>query len=184
MIKAHLWLNEWYDKYGDKEEPDEEDRDRNWNSKSFILYSPNIYGIGKTHLMCGLAMKLCSYKYKVRYITESQLMLDIRDTFNPGSDITERMYYHNILMHNDVLFIDDVGKIRPRDNNFLQGVYFNIIDQVYNMSSNTHTLGVATNLNLKELENHIGGASSDRLIELCGKNNIIKMIGESHRKNG
>jgi len=168
--------------------------------KSLVLLSPGIYGVGKTHLVCALINHIISTEdkaslnndYQIRkrncpvyFISENELLRRIRNTYNrnPKHDEwendgeTEEDIY-NTLKRFDLLVIDDTGKVRPRDSNFLQGVYFNILDQRYN---DFQSLILTTNLGLAELEEHIGGACADRLVEMCGKNGFIKMSGKSHR---
>lgn len=160
--------------------------------QSIVLLSPNIYGVGKTHLMAALinemintykkakiskeAFYIMRFNCPVYFTTESRLLSRIRATFNSGNDETEEQVYSK-LDHYDLLIIDDVGKVRPRDYSFLQGVYFRIIDGRY---VNEQSIILTTNLDYAELEAHIGGASADRLREMAGKN-FIKMLGKSYR---
>lgn len=175
--------------------------------RSLVLLSPGLYGVGKTHLVCALINKIIAGEEKVmlrrdysivnfhcpvHFITENMLLRQIRETYNENKRFdalenygqpeekrkTEEGIYKG-LKRFDLLIIDDVGKLRPRDLNFLQGVYFNIIDQRYNDSQ---AIILTTNLDFAELENHIGGACADRLREMCGKEGFIKMTGQSYRK--
>lgn len=164
--------------------------------RSMVLASPDVYGNGKTHLVCALANNLIetretagfqegSYLVEWRacpvyFTTESKMLARIRRTFNRGEDPradTEDGIYNNLSRFN-LLIIDDVGKVRPRDYSFLRGVYFNIVDDRY---VKEQQLILTTNLEFKELEEHIGGASADRLREMCGKEGFIKMAGKSYR---
>ena len=172
MIQAHI-------------PPQLPESDKAWdnvNWKSFVLYSPNLFGVGKTHLLCGLGMTLINQDRAVHYATEVDLMMRLRNTFNNSryDGETELSIYQNVL-RNDYLFIDDVGKVKPRDGSFLQGVYFYLIDKIYNEDCAAYCLGIATNLTLEELGQHIGGACEDRLTELCGRSNLVRMTGKSHR---
>ena len=78
----------------------------------------------------------------------------------------------------DVLILDDVGKTKPRDISFLQGVYFRIIDERY---AGNKPIVLTTNLSLADLEAHIGGSCADRLNEMCGTENIVQMRGKTYR---
>lgn len=163
--------------------------------KSLVLLSPTVYGVGKTHLVCALAESLVETRetakfqsgcYRilrrqcpVHFTTELKLLARIRQTYNRKDGETEE----DVFLHLDkfpLLIIDDVGKVRPRDYSFLQGVYFRIIDERY---VDRQGIILTTNLSLKELEEHIGGASADRLREMCGKTGFITMKGQSYRKN-
>lgn len=161
---------------------------------SILLSSPDIYGVGKTHLLAALVNRIIEtstavslgrfseirrHACPVYFTTETQLLARIRSTFEDKSEgaETEADIYEQ-LDFIDLLIIDDVGKVRPRDYSFLQGVYFRIIDARYNSES---PIVMTTNLNLVELEAHVGGASADRLREMCGKN-IVIMTGKSYRQ--
>ncbi len=165
--------------------------------RSLVLLSPGVYGVGKTHLVCALANHLVQTRETARFkdgcyfietchcpvyvTTEAKLLARIRKTYNRGEDIraeTEDMVYSSLARF-PLLVIDDVGKVRPRDYSFLQGVYFNIIDDRY---VKEQQVILTTNLDFKELEEHIGGASADRLREMCGKEGFIKMTGRSYRR--
>jgi len=163
-----------------------------------ILLSPGVYGVGKTHLVCALANHLVETKetakfqkdsyYIVRrkcpvfFTAEAKLLNRIRQTFNNQKDEpraeTDDMIFKSLASY-PLLIIDDVGKVRPRDYSFLQGVYFNIIDERY---VNEQQVILTTNLDFKELEEHIGGSSADRMREMVGKEGFIKMDGKSYRR--
>lgn len=160
--------------------------------KSIILASQD-YGIGKTHLAAAAVNRILReisparlvYDYYVQtvrcpvYFTTEPRMLDrIRATFNDGHTETEEQVYRR-LETVPLLIIDDVGKLKPRDPNFLQGVYFRIMDT---RSTNKRPIIMTTNLTLEELEQHLGGATADRLRGMCGPDNIIIMKGHSYRR--
>ena len=167
--------------------------------RSLLLYSENIYGLGKTHLVAALVNDLINTSPAAEielwngldpvifdlpcpayYVREVNLMDRIRATFNrrevDGVTIgeTEQDVY-SVLKHVNLLIIDDVGKIRPRDLSFLQSIYFRLIDDRY---VNHKNIIFTTNMTLLELGNHIGGASADRLREMC---DFVKMTGKSYR---
>ena len=169
--------------------------------KSLVLLSPGIYGLGKTHLVCALINQIIETDDKavivqktyirkkpcpVYYTSENLLLRRIRQTFNRDArnnftedyKETEEDIYQK-LAKCDLLIIDDVGKVRPRDTTFLQGVYFNIIDQRYNESQ---PIILTTNLDFNQLEEHIGGACADRLVEMARKEGFIVMTGKSYRQ--
>lgn len=160
---------------------------------SMLLLSPDIYGVGKTHLMAALINQLIeegepasiyrnqihTHSCPVYYITEVQLLARIRKTFgNKEEDTETEADIYEQLENVSLLIIDDVGKVKPRDYSFLQSVYFRVIDSRY---CSELPIVMTTNLSLTELEVHIGGASADRLREMAGKN-IVKMAGKSYRQ--
>ena len=172
----------------------------NWDGDdpphSLILLSPDLYGVGKTHLVAALLNKIIetdsklfvnpdgSFRRKpcpVYFTVENTLLSRIRQTYNhkQGDDTETEEDIYKRLERYALLVIDDVGKVRPRDYSFLQGVYFRIIDDRY---SNDMPIILTTNLSFTELENHIGGASADRLREMCGDTNFIVMKGKSYRQ--
>lgn len=172
--------------------------------KGVVLWSDG-YGVGKTHLCGALVGKILQtekaarlvrdfyvqeFRCPVYFTTEPQLMDRIRATFsgkpesnqewNPrgsSGQATDEDIYRELSMVK-VLVVDDVGKVRPRDPSFLQGVYYRIIDGRYTAGL---PIVITTNLSLAELEAHVGGASADRLSEMCGRN-FVKMSGESYRR--
>lgn len=175
-----------------------EEYDWNWNNekdtpaKSVVLSSPDLYGVGKTHLVCGLINKVIMTTQSARihqdfwvqtlqcpvyFTTEPQMLDKIRATFKDGSGDTDEKIYERLIAYR-LLVIDDVGKVRPRDLSFLQGVYYRIIDGRYTSGL---PIILTTNLSFEELENHIGGACADRLREMCG-DNFVKMAGKSYRR--
>ncbi len=157
---------------------------------SMILLSPNLYGTGKTHLVCAIVNReieereaaylsggqIRANRCPAYFATEAALLLRIRSTYSKEDGETEEAIYRE-LTTDSLLVIDDVGKVRPRDYSFLQGVYFRVIDSRY---VNSQPLILTTNLDYNELEEHIGGASADRLREMAG-GNIVKMSGKSYR---
>lgn len=193
-----------YAMFNDLENDDE--GERSWWTNSLLLFSPNLYGVGKTHLLAALVNYMIateeaayiSKKYgsiqrwpcPVFYLTEPELIARIRRTFDKrpntvdgwGNEVepeTEDAIYEHLLKVS-LLIIDDVGKTRPRDLSFLQGVYFRLIDGRY--TGENPSMAIATNLSLEELEAHIGGACADRLREMCG-DYIVKLGGKSYRSN-
>ncbi|MBU2060155.1 MAG: hypothetical protein KKB38_20790 [Gammaproteobacteria bacterium] len=171
-------------------------------ARSIILASPRVYGVGKTHLVSALINELIDTKQAVYmrsdgefshyscpayFTTETELLARIRNTYNheEGEEHETEAHVFRFLSQFPLLVIDDVGKVRPRDLSFLQGVYFRIIDDRYSQGygSDDYELNVilTTNLTLDALDAHIGGASADRLREMCGKENIITMTGKSYR---
>jgi len=192
-----IFLEKSFDNFKHDLQPKAFDAVKGWKDKSVVLLSPGVYGVGKTHLVCALANHLAatletakfqkdSYrvvkrKCPVFFTSESKLLARIRQTYNRREDQrgeTEDAVYSSLARF-PLLIIDDVGKVRPRDYSFLQGVYFNIIDDRY---VHEQQVILTTNLDFKELEEHIGGASSDRIREMCGKEGFIKMSGKSYRR--
>lgn len=192
-----IFLEKSFGNFKRELQPKAFDAMKGFKGRSMVLLSPGVYGVGKTHLVCALANHIvgttetAEFQHDSYYIikrpcpvyftTESKLLARIRRTYNrhddPDAETEDGIY--NSLSRFPLLILDDVGKVRPKDYSFLQGVYFNIIDDRY---VKEQQIILTTNLDYKELEEHIGGASSDRIREMCGKNGFIKMTGKSYRR--
>jgi DNA replication protein DnaC len=164
-----------------------------WDGQSLVLTSPpGVYGVGKTHLAAALANRLTETSTAAvsvqgsvvrlprpcAFTTEPLLMDRIRATFNDGARETDEEIYLQ-LERVRLLIIDDVGKRTPRDLSFTQQVWFRIIDGRYRAQ---RPLVLTTNLLPNELDQHIGGACADRLMEMCGASGLIAMKGTSYRR--
>lgn len=162
--------------------------------KSVLLASTD-YGVGKTHLAAAVVNRILreepparlAHSYYVQllrcpvyFTTESQMLARIRATFDDSKTETEEQVYRQ-LETVDLLIVDDVGKLRPREASFLQGVYFRVIDA---RCTHNRPVILTTNLDVSkgEFEAHIGGASADRLRGMCGKENMVLMSGRSYRR--
>ena len=175
---------------------------KGYQGRSMVLLSPNLYGVGKTHLVAALMNDIIEKtepavfradELSIRwrqcpvYLTAENILLGrLRQTFNRSNQHNDDEFYEETeedvyreLEEHHLLIIDDVGKVRPKDYSFLQGVYFRIIDSRY---TSQKPIILTTNLDFAELENHIGGACADRLLEMAGKDGFIKMSGKSYRK--
>ena len=193
-----LFVGKTFEDFNRKLQPATFDMVKGYSGKSIVLLSPDKYGVGKTHLVAALAnhlldsedpayfsphsLRVIKRPCPVYFTTESDLLDGIRATFNrQGGNVnpeTEESIYKQLASYG-LLIIDDVGKTRPRDYSFLQGVYYRIINSRY---VNEQPLILTTNLGFDELEKHIGGACADRLREMCGRENFVVMKGESYRK--
>jgi DNA replication protein DnaC len=157
-----------------------------------LLSTPGVYGLGKTHLVSALANELvktapavgfnkAGYPYSlscpVFFTTEYNMLARIRATYDHQGETEGQVYMS--LLRPDLLIIDDVGKLRPHDLTFIQSVYFRLLDERYVMGKRVI---LTTNLEASALDEYIGGACSDRLLEMCGKKGIIKMTGTSYRQ--
>ncbi|MGI2336214.1 MAG: ATP-binding protein [Dehalogenimonas sp.] len=148
--------------------------------RNMLVMGP--YGTGKTHLITSMAQAVMHSKNKVKidrdhegyngmrkytcpveYLTEATLLKRIRATFSSDSELTEDDVYHRLFRRN-LIVLDEVGKTRPRDIAFTQGVFFNVIDYCYN---NYGHIVLSTNLDVNTLPDHIGGACASRLLEMC-----------------
>jgi DNA replication protein DnaC len=168
---------------------------KKYNGGSITLLSSGVYGIGKTHLVCAFANDIIGktkpvvvdernhYIQRVAcpvyFTTEIAIFDKVRYTYvrnQNGDEELEREIYDK-LANVPFLIIDDVGKIKPKDYSFLQGIHYRILDT---RSINNKPIIFTTNLDFDALEQHLGGANADRLRGMCGEN-MIKMSGKSQR---
>jgi len=156
-------------------------------SSSLVLYSSHIWGVGKTFLVCSIIHDILDRwegepQYcPVRFITEPQLFLRVRATFNNHYSETENDIYKE-LMRIPLLILDDIGKEEVADSRFVQRVLFAVIDGRY---QNMLPIVITTNLDTDALDRHLGGdrgnsASMDRLAEMTG-NVFVELKGRSYR---
>jgi DNA replication protein DnaC len=161
-------------------------------SKSLVLYSPNIWGVGKTYLVCSIGHSILdkwqgeTSRCPVCFISEPQLFLRIRTTYNRRSidethAETEEEIYRKLTWV-PLLILDDVGKEEVSDPRFVQRVLFALIDGRY---QNMLPMVITANLDLDGIDRHLGGdrgnsASMDRLAEMTG-NTFLELKGNSYR---
>lgn len=158
-------------------------------SPSLVLYSSNVWGVGKTFLACSIAHTLLD-KWNgeteycpVRFVSEPQLFLRVRSTYGRGKGEGEtEVEIYRQLIGVPLLILDDVGKEEVSDPRFVQRVLFAVIDGRY---QNMLPIVITTNLDTDKLERHLGGsrdneASMNRLVEMTD-NSFIELVGKSYR---
>lgn len=157
-------------------------------TKSLLLYSVHpLFGVGKTHLTAAIAHRILDRWHgetdvcPLYFTTETDVLLRIRSTYNLRAD---QVGWHereedifNQLKSRPLLVLDDVGKEQPQDARFTQRVYFHIIDGRYQRG---YPIVITSNMDLGQLADHIGGAATDRLVEMTG-GQIVEFKGESYR---
>ncbi len=165
---------------------------------SMILMSPGSkefpdkYGLGKTYLVAAIANNIYN-RWKgetaippVKFITEGGLFNSIQATFSYNDEDRRRKpsltRIIEQLTYVPLLIIDDIGKEKRKDMQFVQSQLFALINARYNaerpviLTTNLDTVGLGTHLEGD------AGAITDRLIEMCGKDYFIKITGESFRR--
>jgi DNA replication protein DnaC len=160
------------------------------NGQSILFWSKNP-GTGKTHLAIAVVREylhnfMLNYKLwgnefsphrnPVNIITETELIDQIRASFSDDSDDTESDVVNR---HTNVklLLLDDVGKVTFSKDDFLNRIYFMIIDRLYNKKI---SLVITCNSPLMELSRHIGQTCVSRIHEMCG-DNIVEFTGSDYR---
>jgi DNA replication protein DnaC len=160
------------------------------SSKSLVMFSVGVWGLGKTYMACSVAHGVLDKWHNeidycpVTFISEPGLFRRIRATFNHNNDFhneTEEDIYRK-LIRVPLLILDDVGKEEVADARFVQRVLFAIIDGRY---QNMLPMVITANLNTDALDAHLGGdrgnsASMDRLLEMTGCK-FMELTGQSYR---
>ena len=164
-------------------------------SISLVLWSKNIYGVGKTHLLYAMIKKYLvddnnfkvswvsenrvkvSYEaLKVGIFTEYELLNKIKDAFKPDSEFSEGDVFEGFKKYG-ILCVDDLAKYTPSNLDFYQRVMFQLIDE---RCSSQKTLIMTTNKTPDALTEVLGYASADRLNDMT-KNYRFEFKGQSHR---
>ena len=160
---------------------------------SLLLFSNKSWGVGKTHLACSIGHRILDrwngelMSCPVRFISEPEIFTQIQATYSFSSE--EKKYRDsesgiiNSLIGVRLLIIDDVGKRRVQNMEFVQRVLFAIIDGRYKRE---RPMVITANLNPAKLKIYLGGgigdeASFDRLFEMIG-GKAYKIDGESYRR--
>jgi DNA replication protein DnaC len=160
-------------------------------SGNSILFWSESWGTGKTHLSVSIVREylknymlnynLCGqefsqHKCPASFITEVELVNKIRASFDDGDEDSESMI---IQRYTDVklLLLDDVGKTTFAKDDFINRIYFLIIDRLYNKKT---SLIVTCNGGLVGIGRQVGQACISRLYEMCGSN-IFEVAGKDFR---
>ena len=160
---------------------------------SLMLVSTDVWGIGKTHLVCSIAHKILNrwqgetgYN-PVHFVSEPELYRRIQATYNYTQE--EKRYREHEddiikeLIYKPLLILDDIGKEQRSDSKFIQRILFAIIDGRYKI---LRPMVMTTNLTNVALKNYLSGSRDDqaifdRLIEMTGGTfHVLK--GESYRR--
>ncbi len=164
------------------------------NKESFYVYGD--VGCGKTYLISALikeyfkntkykvGIRNMQYGYKHVYmqcplephlISVPDLLLKIRLTFKENSEYTETDIIKEFTDEN-MLILDDIG-VEKSTEWVLQTLYTIIDRRNRNMKQTIFT----SNYTIKGLKERIGERIASRIVELCGKNNILNLKGKDKR---
>ncbi len=156
---------------------------------SLYLWSAKSWGVGKTHLSCAIALQIIERWAgaergcpRISFVSESDLFRQIQATYSftreeekmrdSEDDILRR------LISCDLLILDDVGKERRANPQFVGRTLFGIIDGRYKRKL---PMILTANVNGDGLKAHLGDASFDRFFEtIHGKS--VCMDGLSYRR--
>ena len=158
--------------------------------RSLYLWSDTSWGTGKTHLACAIAHRIFDRGNgegdkgcpRIYFLSEPELFRQIQATYSFNSeekqlresedDIIKRLIWA------DLVVLDDVGKEKRKELDFLQRITFGIIDGRY---KNNLPLILTANIKPEELKAHWGGATYDRFWEQV-KGKAIHMNCRSFRR--
>lgn len=161
--------------------------------RSLLLFSPGLWGVGKTHLVCSIAHHILNrwngeeISCPILFTTESDLFRRIQATYNiPREEKMRRENENDVYNHLarvPLLILDDIGKEERTDPRFVQRVLFAVVDGRYRARA---PVVLTTNLSPEQLSAHLGGergneASYDRLVEMS-EGKFIQLKGESYRR--
>ena len=131
-------------------------------------------GVGKTHLMCAAIKELTQQGKKCLYVTEAEIVRQLKETFNKTSKTTEEMVIQRYVSP-DVLCIDEL-----RGTEWAQWdgiVLADIIDRRW-QKYNKQTM-LSGNISIEQLKSHFEDRTLSRLQD---HGDIIKCISEDYRK--
>ena len=162
---------------------------------SLVLFSTDVWGIGKTHLACAIAHRILDRwngertGCPVLFISEPDIYRRIQATFDYSPQekvqLESKEDIMRSLLYTPLLILDDVGKEARSDPRFIQRTMFEIID---GRNKNLRPIVLTTNKSAKDLELYLGSASDhasfERLWAMCGSpaKGFLKMTGESYRR--
>lgn len=129
-------------------------------------------GVGKSHLGCAVLLSLAERGYSVRYVTATDLIYDIRNTWNRGAEETTATVVDRFCGY-QLLLIDDVGCLSAE----LEHVR-HVIERRYNAELPTM---ITSNMGTQEIASFIDARGLDRLRENGGL--LFAMSGTSRRSN-
>jgi len=155
------------------------------NGKSLVLWSDS-YGTGKTHFAANIVNHIidnCASGYlgqmrdmtPALFATGTGVMGDIRASYDDREKENEAIIIKR-LVGIPMLILDDIGKYQVENQNFMQRIYFSIIDGRY---SNKLPIVVTSNLSPNKMVQHIGEACVDRLLEVA---EFIQLSEHSYRQ--
>jgi DNA replication protein DnaC len=129
-------------------------------------------GLGKTYAMVAMAKALIKKGHRVRYITVPELMMELKSSFNSGSNTTEQAVLHRYSSI-PYLFLDDIGVEKTSD--YVLQALFIMIDRRY---MDDLQICVSSNLSLGELSDHGDARLVSRLVEMC---DVFEFSGKDRR---
>ena len=159
---------------------------------SILLYSDDIWGNGKTHLVSAIVHRILDrwqgeeIACPVCFISEPEIYARIQETYSFTQEEKQKrpseQQIINKLVGVRLLVIDDLGKQERNDMAFVRRTLFDIINRRYNAM---RPVVITSNKADKSLRDYLGRdeATLDRIIEMT-EGNRIKVGGTSYRRPG
>lgn len=186
LVKALTWVPYPYD-----EEDEDSDAGFKWwetfghrVDRSWFFWGP--YGTGKTGLAISYAHERIfkdlagndyGEPYYIHFTTIPDLLTELRSTYNKTSDKTEAEVLE-FYQHPDCLILDDLGAEQVSNTGWVE-------DRLYQIIGHRHgeekQIIFTSNLSLTKLAGRIGERITWRIIEMCGKENIVEIKGANLR---
>jgi len=152
--------------------------------RSWYLWGP--YGTGKTSLAICIALILLdnfAYLYgydegcvgKLVFTSTPDLLSRLRDTYN-GRESELDVVEHYANAH--ILILDDIGAEHCANSEWLADRLYQIIGARH---GEERTTIFTSNLGLPNLAERIGERITWRIVEMCGRDNILKIDGRNLR---
>lgn len=143
-------------------------------------------GTGKSHLAAAIIQHIMKENHLGLYVTVSELVRLVRDTWNRDSESTERQIIRKFV-YTDLLVIDEVGKQYGTESE--ESILFDVLDGRYREKMPTVLMGnISTEVKprpkfgdkqMNDLEYFLGERTADRLREI---NTGVVFDWESYRK--
>jgi DNA replication protein DnaC len=158
--------------------------------RSLYLWSTESWGTGKTHLsaaVChrildrwtGMENKGCP---RIIFLSEPELFRRIQATYSFTREESQVRESEDDIIRGiigaDFVVLDDIGKEKRKDMDFVQRTLFAIINGRYKEKL---PLIITANLDPTGLKEHLESASFDRLWEMV-KGKSVRMDGKSYRR--
>lgn len=129
-------------------------------------------GTGKTHLAAAVANSVLARGRSVRFLTATQAVRAVKDTYNRGSELSERQVMEGFVKPY-LLVLDELGVQAGTETE--KNILLEIINDRYNALK---PMIITSNLDLAGIEELIGVRALDRLREVCV---MLPMQWESYR---
>lgn len=161
---------------------------------SFILFSPETQGVGKTHLAVAICHRVLdrwqgeTHTCPVAFISEPDLYRSIQATFDytveEKRQLPSEQDMVNRLIRTPLLVLDDLGTEERFSKDFTNRILFAIINGRY---ENEVPIVITTNLDKAGMNRYFADAAGhvrifDRLWEMCAGKFFLQVKGESYRR--